>query len=479
MEELMFQFGRYLLIASSREKTLPANLQGVWSQYHTTPWTGGYWHNINVQMNYWGVMNANLAECFEAYIEYFKAYLPKAEQHADAYVKKLNPGSLKAEGSGENGWIIGTSANAFNISGAGGGHSGPGTGGFTSKMLMDYYYFTQDKKFLAETGYPAMLSMSKFFSKALVPHGDLLLVKPSASPENKVRKKEQFEFIKNLPGQPGHVDNRGNYITIGCTFDQGFVWENHMDALAGAEILGKKDAFLEEIKNEIPKLDPIHIGTSGQIKEYREEQAYSDIGDPGHRHISHLCTLYPGTLINANKPEWMEAAKKTLDFRGNKTTGWAMAHRMNCRARLKQGEDAHIAYKTFIKERTVPNLWTLHPPFQIDGNFGTMAGVAEMLIQSHEGYIDILPALPKAWSNGSYKGLVARGNFVIDAEWKDSKALAFAVTSRVGGECKLSYPGIDSVEIKDSKGKIVKSSSNEQGKVQFVSTKGETYTLKF
>ncbi|WDE98470.1 glycoside hydrolase family 95 protein [Lentisphaera profundi] len=477
LEELMFQFGRYLLIASSREKTLPANLQGVWSQYHMTPWTGGYWHNINVQMNYWGVMNTNLAECFESYIEYFKAYVPKAKQHADAYVKKLNPSKLAKEGTGENGWIIGTSANAFNISGAGGGHSGPGTGGFTSKLLMEYYYFTQDKKFLEETGYPAMLSMSKFFSKALVPDGDLLLVKPSASPENKVRKKEQVEFIKNLPGHPGHVDKKGNYITIGCTFDQGFVWENHMDTLAGAKILSKQSPFLDQIKEEATKLDPIIIGTSGQIKEYREEEAYSDIGDPRHRHISHLCTLYPGTLINSNKPEWMKAAKKTLDLRGNKTTGWAMAHRMNCRARLKQGDEAHEAYKTFIKERTVPNLWTLHPPFQIDGNFGTMAGVAEMLIQSHEAYIEPLPALPKAWINGSYEGLVARGNFVFSAKWKEGKISYLTVTSRMGGVCRIKYTGIDGVTLKDSKDNIIKTTSNEQGHVAFSTRKGESYTF--
>ena len=223
LEELMFQYARYLLIASSREKTLPSALQGVWSQYHKTPWTGGYWHNINVQMNYWGALNANLAETFEAYINYFNAYFPKAKEHATRYVKTHNPQRLSSE-KGENGWIIGTNANAFNISGAGGGHSGPGTGGFTSKLLMEYYLFTQDKQFLSEVGYPALLSMSKFFSKALIPAEDgLLLVHPSASPEQKVQDKKQ------VVGKPGHVDARDNYITTGCTFDQGFVWENHND----------------------------------------------------------------------------------------------------------------------------------------------------------------------------------------------------------------------------------------------------------
>ncbi len=474
LEELMFQYGRYLLIASSREKTLPSGLQGAWSQYHFAPWTGGYWHNINVQMNYWGVCSANLAECFEAYIAYFKAYYPTARQHARAYVKKFNPTRL-AEAEGENGWIIGTSANAYNISGAGGGHSGPGTGGFTSKLLMEYYLFTQDKQFLAEVGYPAMLSMSRFFSKTLVPRGDLLLVKPSASPEQKVRKKEQLKKIEN----PGHVDDRGNYITTGCTFDQGFVWENHNDTLIMAEALGKEDKFLDTIRDEITKLDPILIGTSGQIKEYREEKAYSDIGDPRHRHISHLCTLYPGTLINSKRQEWMQAARKTLDLRGSRTTGWAMAHRMNCRARLKEGEKAHQIYQRFISERTVPNLWTLHPPFQIDGNFGAMAGVAEMLLQSHEEYIDVLPALPKAWSSGFFDGLVARGNFVLSSKWQDGQAQSITVTSRSGGECCISYPGIESVQVKDSNGAVIKTTSNEKGRIKFAATRGESYTVVF
>ena len=470
LEELMFQYGRYLLIASSREKTLPANLQGGWSQYHYTPWTGGYWHNINVQMNYWGSMSANLAECFESYIEYFKAYWPKAQENADAYVEKFNPSRL-AEGKGENGWIIGTSANAYNISGAGGGHSGPGTGGFTSKLFTEYYLFSQDKEFLEEVGYPAMLGMSKFFSKALVPHGDLLLVEPSASPEQKVRKLEQLDKIKN----PGHVDKRGNYITTGCTFDQGFVWENFNDTLILAEALGKKDPFLDTIRGEITKLDPILIGASGQIKEYREENEYGDIGDPKHRHISHLCPLYPGTLINSGNPEWMQAAGKTLDLRGNQTTGWAMAHRMNCRARLKEGEKALEVYQKFISERTAPNLWTLHPPFQIDGNFGTMAGVAEMLLQSHEGYIDILPALPKAWNTGSFEGLVARGNFVVSVHWKDGKAESISITARSGGECRIACPGIESVPVKNSKGKAVKTSNGRKGRIKFATTEGETY----
>jgi alpha-L-fucosidase 2 len=465
----MFQYGRYLLIASSREKTLPANLQGAWSAYYNTPWSGGFWHNINVQMNYWGAMSANLGECFEAYNAFFKAYLPMAQKHAADYVRKHNKEKL-SEG-GDNGWIIGTGANAYYIPGASGGHSGPGTGGFTAKLLVDYYLFTQDRKFLEEVAYPAMLSLSKFYSKALVPHGEFLLVEPSSSPE-------QTATAEQVKGMPGHLSGGKYYTTDGCTFDQGFVWETFSDTLAMAEKLEKTDPFLETIREQMGRLDPIQVGADGQIKEYREETHYSDIGDPKHRHISHLCPLFPGTLINPTRPEWMKAASKTLDLRGDKTTGWALAHRMNSRARLGEGEKAHNVYQRFLRERTLPNLWTVHPPFQIDANLGSMAGVAEMLLQSHEGAIQILPALPKAWSTGSFQGLVARGNFVVSCEWSDGKPATISIHSKSGGTCRLASPGIGAATIKDSKGNAVQATGEGNDRIQFETTAGETYFIQ-
>ncbi|HSH18894.1 MAG TPA: glycoside hydrolase N-terminal domain-containing protein, partial [Draconibacterium sp.] len=278
LEELMFHFGRYLLIASSRPGTLPCGLQGVWSQYQVTPWSGGYWHNINVQMNYWGAFSANLAETFVAYEEYFNTYLPKAYQNGSEYVKKWHPDALNNTPQG-NGWCIGTGANAYAI-GSPGGHSGPGTGGFTTKVLWDRFEFTQDTMFLRETAYPALFGMSTFLSKTLVPSEDgKLLVDRSASPEQR--------------------HNGEHYMTKGTTFDQGFVWETYNDLLKSAKILGVDDSFLKTVSDQINKLDPILIGESGQVKEYREEKKYSDIGDPKHRHISHLCPIYPGTLINS------------------------------------------------------------------------------------------------------------------------------------------------------------------------------------
>jgi len=468
LEELMFQYGRYLLISSSREKSLPANLQGAWSQDFYTPWSGGFWHNINVQMNYWGSMSTNLAECFEAYTNFFKAYLPVAREHATDYVRKHNPEQLNEEG--DNGWIIGTGANAYHIPSAG-GHSGPGTGGFTAKLLMDYYQFTQDRAYLEEVAFPAMLSLSKFYSKALKPHGELLLVEPSASPE-------QTTTLEQVKGMPGHIAGK-NYITAGCTFDQGFVWESYADTLALADALGDEDPFLNTIREQITRLDPVLIGADGQIKEYREENHYSDIGQPNHRHISHLCPLFPGTLINSEHADWMQAASKTLDLRGNKTTGWALAHRMNSRARLGEGDQAHEAYQRFIRERTVSNLWALHPPFQIDGSLGTMAGVAEMLLQSHEGAFHILPALPKAWNDGHFDGLVARGNFVVSAKWKEGKATAVSILSRSGGECRVVCSGIGAAIVTDSNGNTVTVTRDGTERIHFASAKGEAYTVEF
>jgi alpha-L-fucosidase 2 len=456
LEELMFHYGRYLLISTSRKGALPCGLQGVWSQYEVTPFTGGFWHNINVQMNYWGAFNTNLTETFTPYVEFFEAYLPKAKSLATEYLKENNPKAL-AKDSLDNGWTIGTGTTPYKIVGPG-GHSGPGTGALTTKMFWDNYEFTMDTAFLLKTAYPAIEGMSRFLSKTLVPYGDsLLLVYPSASPEQK--------------------HNGENYITAGTTFDQALVWENHHDLLKAGKILGIHNEFIDLVQDQITKLDPIIIGKSGQIKEFREEAYYGEIGQKEHRHISHLCALYPGTLINSSTKDWMDASIVTLDLRGNNTTGWAMAHRMNARARTRDGEKAYEVYSKFIRERTLPNLWTTHPPFQIDGNFGCMAGVAEMLLQSHEGYIEPLAALPEVWDNGEYRGLVARGNFEISVVWKDGKATSIEVLSRSGGECRLKYQNIAGAKLTNRVGQSVTFQSSDPNSLSFVTEKGKMYTF--
>lgn len=462
LEELMFHYGRYLLISSSREGSLPSGLQGAWSQYLVTPWSGGYWHNINVQMNYWGVFSANLAETFTPYQDYFKAYLPKAKDIANQHLEKENPESYNQDL--DNGWAIGTAATAYAITGPG-THSGPGTGGFTTKLLWDRFAFTQDTTYLKKIGYPALLSMSKFLSKTLSEEEDgTLLVKPSASPEIRVES-EKGKY-------------RGEYyMTKGTTFDQGFVWETFNDALKAAKIIDAKDEFLEVISEQITKLDPILIGSSGQVKEFREEDLYGEIGDPQHRHVSHLCTLYPGTLINSNTPEWLKGVSVALDYRGNNASAWAMAHRMNLRARTKQPEKALEVYTKFLKEKIAPNLWA-NTPFQIDGNLGTMAGVIEMLLQSHEGYIELLPALPEKWYNGSFKGLVARGDFELETSWKEGKISYLNILSRKGGLCSIKFENLKNASIKDTNGNDV-DLIYANNLMQFETQKSELYFITF
>ena len=426
LEALFFQFGRYLLIASSRPGTLPAHLQGAWNRYDHAPWSAGYWHNINVQMNYWPAFTTNLSETFEAYAAYHKAYLPLATRHADDYIKACHPDRYV---QGQNGWIIGTGAWPYDIQGLEvkdnelQGHSGPGTGGLTSLLFWEYYLFTRDRAMLETLAYPALSQMSLYLSKVLVEHDGNLLVKYSASPEQRDLKTNKY------------------YHTTGCAFDQQMIFENHTATLAAAAELGINDDFTAMLHDQVQKLDPVLIGASGQVKEFREENAYGEIGEYNHRHISHLVSLYPGNFINSSTPEWLEAAKTTLNLRGDLSTGWGMAHRLLLWARAKDGEHAYRLFRMILQQTTYMNLWTSHPPFQIDANFGATAGVAEMLMQSHGASIEILPALPATWTTGKFRGLLARGGFEVDVEWRDNRIVMVRIHLRHGGVCRLHLRG--------------------------------------
>ena len=421
LEELYFQYGRYLLISSSRPGTTPANLQGTWNCYDDSPWSAGYWHNINVQMNYWPAFNTNLAEMFEAYAAYNQAYMKLTEQHADRYIGDNYPERLSNEPGG-NGWIIGTGGWLYDVDGMDNdSHSGPGTGAFTSQLFWDYYAFTGDEEILRTLTYPVISSMSKFLSKVLVEQDGAFLTKFSASPE-------QTQEINGIDG----------YIhTTGCAFDQQMIYENYKHTIQAADQLQIDEPIVELAREQIDRLEPVLVGESGQVKEFREERMYGDLGEYHHRHISQLVGLYPGTIINKNTPEWMEAAKVTLNLRGDQSTGWAMAHRLNLWARTGDGNRAYHLYQTLLKQGTLPNLWDTHPPFQIDGNFGGTSGVAEMLLQSHGGYIDVIPTLPDDWANGSFTGLVARGNIVVDAVWKNKLVQEICLHPRKDGDCKV------------------------------------------
>ncbi len=419
LETLLFHYGRYLLISCSRG-FLPANLQGIWNCYYNSPWSVGFWHNINLQMNYWLSGPANLRDLFVPYINYAKAYMPCAQKNADTFVRLNFPDRMGKEG--DNGWTLGTGCNAYQIEGmAKIGHSGPGTGAFTSLLFWDYYDYTQDEEFLREFGYPALRGMSLFFTRILEEIDGKMLVRTSASPEQE--------------------HNGSYYHSTGCAFDQQMIYENDKRTLQAAEILHIEEPLLDEIRRRMPLLDPVLIGDSGQVKEFREETVYGSIGEYHHRHVSNLVGLYPGTFINATTPEWLDAASVTLTERGDKSTGWATAHRLLLWARVKNSKKFGDLMHSFMNNNVMENLWDSHPPFQIDGNFGFTAGVCEALAQSHAGFIEFLPALPQSWQkSGAFHGLVARGAYILSCQWKNGNVVQAGVRAEKTGEVRIKVP---------------------------------------
>ena len=257
------------------------------------------------------------------------------------------------------------------------------------------------------------------------------------------------------------------------------ILETYRDLLHAAEILKVKDPFLKTVKEQIGKLDAILIGESGQIKEFREEKKYGEIGQYQHRHISQLCAMYPGTIINTGTPEWLEAARVTLKERGDKSTGWAMAHRQNLWARAKNGNRAYKLYQDILTYGTLENLWGSHPPFQIDANFGATAGVAEMLLQSHEGYIEPLPAIPDNWDKGSFSGLMARGNFQVSATWENGIIRSIRIISNKGELCRIKYCKAASAQVTDKYNKPIKIKLSGNDIFEFNTRKGEIYEIIF
>lgn len=459
LEVLYFQYGRYLLIASSRSGALPANLQGTWNRYNNSPWSAGYWHNINEQMNYWPAFSTNLAETFESYVEYNQAYMQAAKNNASNIINSQYKDQAGKDGG--NGWCLGNGW-AYSI----GGNDSAGNLGFMTELFWDYYQYTMDEELLEETVYPTLADAARFITKIMIVDEDgHYLVKNSDSPEQ-------------------YYSGSGSgawYYTQGTTYAQTFAYLNNYHTLLAAEILGKTgadDSILTTIAEQLDKYDPFLVGLSGQLKEFREEEYYGDIGEYTHRHISQLVGLYPGSAINDTTPAWLDAARYSLTERGlDISTGWGLAHRMNLWARIGDGDQAYTAYKNLLSKRTATNLWDLHPPFQIDGNFGGTSGVAEMLLQSHAGYIEPLAALPDAWQSGSYTGLVARGNFVVGAAWENGVAKTFNITSNAGGTCSVSYCGIGDAKVVTSKGKTVGYTRNSADLISFETEKGETYII--
>ena len=463
LEELYFQFGRYLLIASSREGSLPANLQGTWNRYNLASWGSGYWHNINVQMNYWPAFSTNLSETFTSYIDFFDAFLPQAQNYATNIISgdkyKDNLGK-----DGGNGWTIGVGSQTQHISSS----SGAGNVGFTTQMFWDYYDFTRDMEVLSEIVYPALKEASLYITKTFAeePDGTYLSIWGD-SPE---------QWVDGVW-----------YYTKGTTYDQSFAYNNGYYTLLAAELLGIEatddgESILATIAEQLPYYDPIVIGYSGQVKEFREEDYYGDLGEYAHRHISQLVGLYPGNLINSTTPAWIDAAKYTLSQREMGTAGdswgWSIAHRQNLWARVGDGEEAYHQYQKLLTMRTATNLWSKTPAgFQIDGNFGGTAGVSEMLLQSQSGYIEPLAAIPAAWATGSYSGLVARGNFEVSAKWENGNAKVFNIKSNAGGLCQVKHDGLANAIVLTSDGKKVDHTQVSGNVISFDTAVGETYII--
>ena len=461
LEVLYFQYGRYLLISSSRAGCLPANLQGVWNYHEKPPWGSGYWHNINIQMNYWPAFITNIGETFDAYMEYNLAVRNAAQERASAYIKEVMPENY-SDTPGACGWALGTVNYPYFV-GKLGGHSGPGTGALTSKLFWEQYAFTGDKKILQDVVYPALFGMAKFLMRSVKNYDGKYLSAFSASPEQ--------EILEGIPEMYVH------YHTVGCAFDQQMIYENAKDLLRCVEILGEENlpeediALINEVRKQIDHYDPVQIGWNGQVKEYREEGFYAEIGSFTHRHISQLVGLYPGSCIGSETPAWRDAAKKTLNYRSDRSTGWGLAHRLNAWARCCDGNRTYKLYMRLLETCTYPNLWDLHPPFQIDGNLGGTSGVAEMLLQSHEKYIEPLPCIPDVWSEGAFTGLVARGGFVFDVKWRNGCATEMTVHSKNGGVCRIKYLGIGCAKM-DFEVRVI-----DKDHIEFDTEAGLTYKI--
>jgi alpha-L-fucosidase 2 len=429
LEKLYFQFGRYLLISSSRTPEVPANLQGLWNPYIRPPWSSNYTVNINVEENYWLAENANLSELHEPLLTFIENVASTGAVTANTFY-------------GVGGWAACHNSDIWAMSNPVGdfGDGDPvwanwNMGGtWLSTHLWEHYVFTQDEDFLQEKGYPLMKGAAQFCLEWMIDDANgKLITSPSTSPENKYITPEGYHGA----------------TLYGAAADLAMIRELFTHTISSSEILDIDAEFRGQLKDALTKLHPYQVGEKGNLQEW-----YYDWEDaePQHRHQTHLFGLYPGHHISPSlTPELADACRRTLEIKGDESTGWSKGWRINLWARLLDGNHAYKMYRTLLKyvppdkketnyQRgggTYPNLFDAHPPFQIDGNFGGAAAVVEMLMQSSEKEIRLLPAIPDAWSEGKVEGICARGGFEISMEWKDKKPITVTVLSKTGGNTML------------------------------------------